>query len=113
VNLHVLFAALLWICVAAQFYVRVRRAPFMLPADLRLLVRSLSRFVYLALYLLMFFRIAIGATHPAEDFQGYLAGGLVALVTIRVLAALYRHFARPGTHAAVPCGSAKRAANVA
>jgi cytochrome b561 len=122
VNLHVLFGALLWICVVARFYRRVRQAPSMLPNELRALVRTLSRFVYLVLYVLMFFRIAIGimrgAPHqpifaPAEDFQGYLAGGLIALATIHALAALYRYFGSQGTRASSRYGSAKRPANVA
>jgi cytochrome b561 len=122
VNLHVLFGALLWICVVARFYRRVHQAASMLPDELRALVRTLSRFIYLLLYILMFFRIATGivrgAPHqpifaPAEDFQGYLAGGLIALATIHALAALYRYFCFHGAGATLRYGSAKRPADVA
>ena len=120
-DLHVLFGALLWICVIARFYRRARRAPSMLPNELRTLVRTLSRFVYLVLYGLMFFRIAGGilrsAPHrpifgPVEDFQGYLAGGLIALATIHLLAALYRHLGFEGARASLRHESAKRPAKV-
>jgi cytochrome b561 len=122
VSLHVLFGALLWICVVARFYRRVHRGPFMPPNDLRALVRTLSRFVYLVLYLLMFFRIAIAILRSAphqtvfgalDDFQGYLAGGIIALGTIRALAALYRYFGFEGARGALRYGSAKRPAKVA
>jgi cytochrome b561 len=105
-NLHVLFGALLWVCVVARFYRSVRRTPRMLPAEVRALSRQLSRLVYLLLYALMFFALIIGilgaALHgtivrgtivgAAENFQSYLVGGLAALVTIRALAALCHHF---------------------
>jgi hypothetical protein len=122
VNLHIVFGALLWICVVARFYARASHAPSMLPDELRALVRALSRFVYLALYVLMFVRIATailrGAPHlaifaPAEDFQGYLAGGVIALATIRALAALYRCVGFHGARASLRYGSAKRPANIA
>ena len=121
-TLHLLFGAVLWICVVARFHRRVRRAPSMQRDDLRALVRTLSRFVYLVLYLLMFFRLAIAAMlsaphrpifAPAEDFQGYLAGGLIALATIHALAALYRYFGFHGVRASLRYESAKRPAKVA
>jgi cytochrome b561 len=71
---------------------------------------------------LMFFRLAIAvmlsAPHPpifapAEDFQGYLAGGLIALATIHALAALYRYFGFEGARASLRYESAKRPAKVA
>jgi hypothetical protein len=121
-NLHVLFGTLLWICVVARFYRRVSQALPRLPDDMRTLVRELSRLVYLLLYVLMFFRIAIDVMRtaprrpilgPVEDFQSYLACGLIALATIHALAALYRHFLIRGVPAPVRCLSAKRPANVA
>jgi hypothetical protein len=121
-NLHVLFGTLLWICVVARFYRRVNQAPAMLPDDMRTLVRGLSRLVYLLLYVLMFFRIAIGIMRtaprrpifgPVEDFQSYLACGLIALATIHALAALYRHFLVRGVPAPLRYLSTKRPANIA
>jgi cytochrome b561 len=112
-NLHVLFGALLWVCVVARFYRGVRRAPRMLPAEVRALSRQLSRLVYLLLYALIFFGLIIGilgaALHGAivggaENFQSYLVGGLVALVTIRALAALYHRFVIQGHHFVIKDG---------
>jgi cytochrome b561 len=99
-SLHVLFGALLWTYVVARFHGRLRRSPRMQPADIRAFSRHLSRLVYLLLYVLAFFNLAIGflraAPHAtflarAEAFQSYLLWGVGALVTIRVLAALYLH----------------------
>ena len=121
-NLRVLFGALLWVCVVVRFYRRVRQPQPLLAPDIRALVRKLSRSVYLLLYLLMFFRIAIGilrtAPHrsifgPVEDFQSYLLYGLIALATIHALAALYRHFAVQGVSAPFRYLSPKRPAKVA
>jgi cytochrome b561 len=120
-NLHLLFGALLWAYVVARFYGRLRRSPRMQPAEIRAFSLHLSRLVYLLLYVLAFFNLAIGllraAPHStflahAEDFQSYLVCGLGALVTIRVLAALCHHSAIHGlkspTHRLT-----KRAAKVA
>jgi cytochrome b561 len=121
-NLRVLFGALLWVCVVVRFYRRVRHPQPLLAPDIRALVRKLSRSVYLLLYLLMFFRIAIGilrtAPHrsifgPVEDFQSYLLYGLIALATIHALAALYRHFALQAVPAPFRFLSPKRPAKVA
>jgi hypothetical protein len=100
-SLHALFGALLWICVVARFYRRVNQTPPIRPEDIRVIVRELSRSVYLLLYVLMFFCLSIGflraAPHrpileSAEDFQSYLAYGLFALATIRALAAARQYF---------------------
>jgi cytochrome b561 len=128
-NLHVLFGALLWVCVVARFYRGMRQAPRMLPAEVRALSRQLSRLVYLFLYGLMFFGLIIGILRAglygamvggAENFQSYLVGGLAALVTIRALAALCHRFVVQGRPfviqkgvSAPPFGSEKRAADVA
>jgi cytochrome b561 len=120
-NLHVLFGALLWAYVVARFYGRLRRSPRMQPADLRAFSRHLSRLVYLLLYVLTLFNLAIGflgaAPHSAflaraTDFQSYLVGGLGALVTIRVLAALCHHSVIHGVKNSTH-GLTKRAAKVA
>jgi cytochrome b561 len=121
-HLHILFGTLLWIWVVARFYLRARQSQPLPPADIRALARGLSRSVYLLLYVLMFFRIAIGVLHraphqpifgPVEDFQSYLLSGLVALATIHALAALYRHFAIQGLPAPLRYLSPKRPAKVA
>jgi cytochrome b561 len=119
--LHVLFGVLLWVCCVTRFYRGVHQAPAMLPMDTRVLVRGLSRSVYLLLYVLMLFQIAIGIVRarprqpilgPAEAFQSYLACGLIALATIHLLAALYRHFPMHGARPALHYSSAKRPADV-
>jgi cytochrome b561 len=120
-NLHVLFGALLWASVVARFYGRLRRSPRMQPADIRVFSRHLSRLVYLLLYILAFFNLAIGflraAPHStflarAEGFQSYLVWGFVALITIRVLAALCHHSVIHGVKSPTH-GLTKRVAKVA
>jgi cytochrome b561 len=120
-NLHVLFGALLWAYVLARFYGRLRRSPGMQPDDIRAFSRHLSRLVYLLLYLLAFFNLAIGflraAPHStfmarAENFQIYLVFGLGALITIRVLAALCHRSVTHGV-GSPSHGLTKRAAKVA
>ncbi len=100
-NLHALFGMLLWVTVVARFCGRMHREPRMLPIDIRTYSRRLSRLVYLLLYVLLAFSLIIGILHraphrtfiaPAEDFQGYLAYGIVALVTIRAMSALCHRF---------------------
>lgn len=111
--LHALFGVLLWVCVVARFYRRVHQSPSILPEDIRVIARELSRLVYLLLYVLMFFCLSIGilraAPHrpileSAEDFQSYLAYGLFALATIRALAAARQYFAVHGEGARVGLG---------
>ena len=103
--LHALFGLSAWLYLVARFYQRLRCSPPMLPADLYAFSRQLSRLVYALLYALMFVRLVIGcwcaapdATIPISftDFQGYLAAGVSALVTIRVLSAVCRHFVLDG-----------------
>jgi hypothetical protein len=107
-NLHVLFGSLLWLCVVARFYRRFRLEPRMLIADIRSLCRRLSRLVYLLLYLLMCCQLIIGMLRDAphrslqqinESFQAYLACGVLALLTIQVLAALSRYWVTHGAGA--------------
>jgi cytochrome b561 len=92
---HASFGALLWGSVMAEFYFRARRSPCRRTIDIHAFSRRLSRWVYLLLYVLMFFNLAIdlvrGEPHrsvlrTAEDFQSYLACGCVALVAIHILA---------------------------
>jgi cytochrome b561 len=120
-NLHILFGVLLWAYVAARFYGRLRRSPRMQPADIRAFSRHLSRLVYLLMYFLAFFNLAIAflraAPHStflarAENFQIYLVCGLGALITIRVLAARCHHSVIHGVRSPTQ-GLTKRAAKVA
>jgi cytochrome b561 len=95
-NLHVLFGVLLLVCVVARFYGRMHQTPRMVLADIRPFSRHLARLVYLLLYVLMFCRLIMNVASAAppgavlradEDFQSYLGFGVLALVTIHVLAA--------------------------
>lgn len=122
-SLHGLFGALLLCFVAACFCRHVRRTPRMPPADIRAFSRRLSRTVYVLLYVLMFFDLIIGLLPgaprraidgPAVQFQSYLVSGVIAIVAIRALCALYPHIVvyRLGG-APIEAGSAKRTADVA
>jgi uncharacterized RDD family membrane protein YckC len=95
-NLHVVFGVLLLVCVVVRFYGRMRQNPGMVLADIRLFSRQLAHLVYLLLYVLMSCRLIMDVASAAprwailradEDFQSYLACGVLALVTIRALAA--------------------------
>jgi cytochrome b561 len=96
-----LFGVAIWLYVVARFYQRLHRSPPMLPSDLYAFSRRLSRVVYALLYTLMLVRLAIGIWRaapdhplqiPFDDFQGYLAWGVLAIVTIHALSAACRHF---------------------
>ena len=99
--LHASFGLLTWLYPVARFYARLRCSPPMLPSDLYALTRQLSRLIYALLYVLMFVRLIIGLWCAAPDapipisfadFQGYLAAGVFAIVTIYALSAICRHF---------------------
>lgn len=102
-NLHALFGILLWLCVVERFYARFTLAPRMSLTDIRPLSRHLSRLVYLLLYGLMLIRLIIdlcaaphhASVHAPEDFQSYLVCGVLALITIHLLAAWCRHLVMP------------------
>jgi hypothetical protein len=120
-NLHILFAALLWAYIVVRFYGRLRRAPRMLPTEIRAFSRHLSRLVYLLLYILTFFNLVIGVVRAAphstflartEDVQIYLVCGVGALITIRVLAGLCHHSVTHGAKSRTH-GLTKRTAKVA
>jgi cytochrome b561 len=112
INLHVLFALLLCGLVVARCQWQVRHSPRMLPADLRALSRNLSRLVYLLLYIVIGVRQAMcilsslghgdavdfkffdgafrqgpdyAGFNPKDDFQLFLASGLLVLIFIRLL----------------------------
>jgi cytochrome b561 len=107
-----LFGVAIWLYVVARFYQRLCRSPPLLPSDLYAFSRRLSRVVYALLYALMFVRLIIGIWSaapdrpiqiPFDDFQGCLAWGVLAIVTIHVLSAACRHFAM--NTAAAPGGT--------
>jgi cytochrome b561 len=132
-NVHALFGLLLCLSVVARFYWGLRRPALVSPIDLDAFTRHLSRMVYLLLYGLMGAKQLIGiatflwhggtfdfgwfqvnpriAHHrtifaSVEDFQVYLAYGVLALIIIHVLAAVWRHRRR------ARCADAKDAATV-
>jgi len=112
INIHALFGLLLCGLVLTRCWWRVNRSPSMLPADTRELSRHLSRIVYLMLYLVLGVREVIsilnslrhgGAVdfnlfderfrngpdsagfNPRDDFQLFIASGLVAIIFVRSL----------------------------
>jgi hypothetical protein len=111
INIHALFGLLLCGLVLAHCRWSVKHSPPMSPTDIRQLSRQLSRMVYLLLYLVIGVRelIAIlnsiwlgGAVdfnlfdqrfrgpdylgfNPKDDFQLFLASGLITLIFLRVL----------------------------
>jgi cytochrome b561 len=105
INLHAVFGVMLWLIVLAQYRdANLAGAPLR-AAGLREICRRLSRRIYLLLYVLfgvsLLLRMAAilwnsgGASHPAiltspENLRDYLAYGVFALLTVRVLAAVQR-----------------------
>jgi cytochrome b561 len=104
VNLHAIFGALLWLVAVAQFGHANLAGPPLGAAGVHELCRRLSRRIYLLLYVLFgvsqIVRMAAilwnsgvqGASHPAtltspENLRDYLAYGVLALLTLHVLAA--------------------------
>jgi cytochrome b561 len=109
-NIHALFGALLLLSVTAQFALQVRHAAFVSASEIAVFARSLSRQIYLSLYglaavkeiqFLWAYRhsatsVDSGASVDAlaafmKGFQPYLAYGIIALVVLRILAALCHH----------------------
>jgi cytochrome b561 len=109
---HVLFALLLCGLVLARCRWHVKHSPQMLPADIHGLTRHLSRTVYLLLYAVIGVREIVGIVsslrhggsvdfnlfdqrfrngpdyagfNPRDDFQLFIASGLVALIFVRIL----------------------------
>ena len=112
IHLHAVFGVLLWIMVVAQLQ-RARATGLMHGANFDSSCRQLSRAVYLLLYVLfgadqiiragvlLWNRETFGASHPAvvqppENLRDYLAYGVLALLTIRTLAALHRRALKRG-----------------
>jgi hypothetical protein len=109
-GLHEIFGAMLWLSVVAQFY-DANRGPPLSGAEVYKVCRRLSCQVYLLLYglfgLSQLMRLAAvlwnggaeGASHPVivpppENLRDYLAYGVLALLTIHVMAALQRQAAK-------------------
>jgi cytochrome b561 len=96
INLHAVFGVLLWIMVVAQFQQRIRAPSPMQGADFDTSCRQLSRAVYLLLYFVFGAAQIIRAMlHPAiaqppENLRDYLAYGMLALLTLRAMAARHR-----------------------
>jgi cytochrome b561 len=95
---HAMFGMALLAAVIEQFGWRMRHGPPMLACDVAAMSRSMSLRVYLLLYVLVgarqMFIILSGAGQTgavdgahAGDLRSYLLCGVIALVTIRVLAA--------------------------
>jgi cytochrome b561 len=84
-NIHALFGSLLLVIVVARLLRDVRRFPPVRAADVRSLIRRLSRMVYLLLYLAAGLQQLIGRGSSA-DLQVILLYGLITLIVIRVLA---------------------------
>ena len=124
INIHLLFGALLCALLIARYRWCVRDAPPIETVDINHLSRHLRRIVYLALYGVVGFReliaLANGALYggaadfrlfdeafrrgpdspvfdPRDDFQVFLASGLVVLFGVRAWAfRLWRRM--PSTH---------------
>jgi cytochrome b561 len=110
-DLHEIFGAMLWLSVVAQFCDANLGGPPLSGAGVHELCRRLSCQVYLLLYglfgLSQLIRMAAilwnggvpGASHPAivpppENLRDYLAYGVLALLTIHLMAALQRQTSR-------------------
>ena len=103
VNLHAIFGLMLWVMVVAQYRDANLGGVPLAAAGVHELRRRLSRRIYLSLYVLFGISLAVrlaavfwngaqGASHPAmvappENLRDYLAYGVVALLTIHILAA--------------------------
>ena len=103
-NVHALFALLLWGLVIGRFCLRLKYSALALPSDIREFSRQLSRMVYLLLYAIIGiaqvidaagclwqsgtfeFQLGHGGVGPGEDFQAFVGCGVVALLLIRALA---------------------------
>lgn len=112
INIHLLFGLLLSGWLMIRYQRRVNQLPAMLPADARVLSRQLSYIVYCVLYGVVGLKLCIGIVTSLwhggavnfslfdeslrhgpdtrvfdvrDDFQLFLASGLVPLVILRVM----------------------------
>ena len=112
-NIHLLFGLLLcgWVIVRHRF--QIKKFPCSSPSEARRLARQQSRMVYLMLYAVLAAKQCIGVVSflwhggaagfslldervlngpdgkvfdPKDDFQLFLASGILALVVVRVMA---------------------------
>jgi cytochrome b561 len=113
INIHLLFGLLLCGWIMIRYQRRVSQSPSMLPADVRGLSRQMSRIVYCVLYGVIGLKQSINIVSSLwhggavdfslfdaslrhgpdtkvfdlhDDFQLFLASGLVPLVIVRVMA---------------------------
>ncbi len=113
IDIHALFGLLLCGLVFARYRCCVQNSIHLLPADFRRLSRHLSRIVYVLLYVVLGVRQIIGlfnsiwhggavdfnlfdqhfrggpdyaGWNPKDDFQLFLATGLLVLIIVRVFA---------------------------
>lgn len=89
-----LFGIFLCCLVVARFYQRIKYSWPIMTADLRELVRELSRMVYLILYSVVgLTQLSNEGLEAPQGLRVYLAYGMGALILIRILAALCAHIA--------------------
>ena len=113
INIHLLFGSLLSGWVMVRYRLLVKKSTGMFPSDVRAIARQQSRIVYLVLYAVIGVRLCIGivssmwhggapdfslfdervfngpdtkAFDPKDDFQLFLASGILALIVVRVIA---------------------------
>jgi cytochrome b561 len=113
INIHLLFGLLLCGWVIVRHRLQIKESPCMFPSDVRRLARQQSRLVYAVLYAVIAVKQSIGVVSfmrhggaadfslfderilngpdarvfdPKDDFQLFLASGVVALVVVRVMA---------------------------
>lgn len=96
-EMHALFGLSLCAAVFTHFYKGMKHAPLGGPQEIARFSRTLSRKIYLLMYVLLGLRIVMGLDRPqpqaAEGFRDYLIGGVLALILIRVLAARWTRLA--------------------
>jgi cytochrome b561 len=99
IMLHAAFGVLLWVMAVAQFHQHARFAGIVGGTDFGRLCGRPSRMVYLVLYVVFGAAQAIRTAAPAilqppENLRDFLAYGVIALMTIRALAALHSRTGR-------------------
>lgn len=119
-NLHPVFGLLLLVFVASSFYWHLNVPAPLRRSDIRQFSRRLGRNVYLLLYLVIFIKKMIELIRAAwqdgfldmgllkdylqmpadrvgdafrQDFQGYIAAGVLAIIVVRVFTATYLRLA--------------------
>ena len=109
VNIHLLFCLLLSGWLISHAHMRVRQLRLVHPSDVDLMSRHISRLAYLVMYAVVGTKMCFGLvaaagsgsfaptdepffTHPVsglfdpnDDYQMFLASGLIALVVVRAM----------------------------